>query len=278
MFPRMNDTIKALAYAALVLLLGIGFAFLPQVNTLLYMSTPAISALLMMFLVTGEGWRKPGWASLGLFRFGWRGMLPALVIPLAIMLLSYGTVWLAGLADIRIPAQFGGYPWTYSPLILFVMFLGNMLTTSLGEELGWRGYWLPALVRAFGERRAYLINGFVHGLWHLPIIWLTGLYHSEQALWFASLMIVLSCMTLAPVIGSLRLRTDSVWPASVLHTAHNLSWNVLSGLTVASSPLVHYISGDNSILITLCYGMISWFIWARSGTERTGTVSPSVLH
>lgn len=72
MFPRMNDTIKALTYAAIVLLLGIGFAFLPQVNTLLYMMTPAIAALLMMFLVTGEGWRKPGWTSLGLFRFGWR--------------------------------------------------------------------------------------------------------------------------------------------------------------------------------------------------------------
>ncbi|MBG9794305.1 hypothetical protein ABD76_18045 [Paenibacillus dendritiformis] len=268
MFPRMNDTMKALAYAVLVLLIGIGFAFLPQVNTLLYMSTPAVAALLMMLLVTGEGWRKQGWAQLGLFRFGWRGMLPALAIPIAIMLLSYGTAWLAGLADVRIPGQFGGYPWSYSPLILFVMFLGNIVTTSLGEELGWRGYWLPALVRSFGERRAYLFNGFVHGLWHLPIMWLTGLYHSEQALWFASLMIVLSCIALAPVVGSLRMRTDSVLPASVLHTAHNLSWNVLSGLTAASSPLVYYISGDNSILITLCYGMISMLVWARSGTAR----------
>ncbi|MGG4395820.1 CPBP family intramembrane glutamic endopeptidase [Paenibacillus thiaminolyticus] len=269
MFPRMNDTIKALTYGAIVLLLGIGFAFLPQVNTLLYMMTPAIAALLMMFLVTGEGWRKPGWTSLGLFRFGWRGMLPALVIPLAIMLLSYGTVWLAGLADIHIPDQFGGYPWSCFPLILFATFLGNIVTTSLGEELGWRGYWLPLLVRACGERRAYLINGFIHGVWHLPIIWLTGLYHSEQAPWYASLMIVLSCLALAPVIGRLRLRTDSVWPASVLHTAHNLSWNVLSGVTAAGSPLVYYISGDNSLMITLCYGMISLFIWARTGTART---------
>lgn len=108
-------------------------------------------------------------------------MLPALVIPLAIMLLSYGTVWLAGLADIHIPDQFGGYPWSGFPLILFATFLGNIVTTSLGEELGWRGYWLPLLVRACGERRAYLINGFIHGVWHLPIIWLTGLYHSEQS-------------------------------------------------------------------------------------------------
>lgn len=275
MFPRMNDTIKALTYAAIVLLLAIGFALLPQMNALLYMLTPAIAALLMMFLITGEGWRKQGWTHLGLFRLGWRGMLPALALPLAIMLLSYGTAWLTGLGELRIPGQFGGYPWSYSPIILLTMFLGNIVTTSLGEELGWRGYWLPALVRAWGERRAYLINGFIHGIWHLPIIWLTGLYHSEQALWFASLMIVLSCIALAPVIGSLRLRTDSVWPASVLHTAHNLPWNVLAGLTAASSPLIYYISGDNSILITLCYGMISMFVWARSGTARA---SQSVVH
>ncbi|WP_374019405.1 hypothetical protein ABU162_06865 [Paenibacillus thiaminolyticus] len=134
MFPRMNDTIKALTYAAIVLLLGIGF--LPQVNTLLYMMTPAIAALLMMFLVTREGWRKRGWTSLDLFRFGWRGMLPALAIPLAIMLLSYGTFWLVGLAQIHTPDQFGGYPWSYFPLILFATFLGNIVTTSLGEELG----------------------------------------------------------------------------------------------------------------------------------------------
>lgn len=43
------------------------------------------------------------------------------------------------------------------------------LLVSLGEEIGWRGYALPALLRRTSALRASLILGLLWGLWHLPV-------------------------------------------------------------------------------------------------------------
>jgi membrane protease YdiL (CAAX protease family) len=54
-------------------------------------------------------------------------------------------------------------------LKLIVMFFGMIfLDGPLGEEPGWRGYFLPALDRRFGPVLATLLVAVVWYLWHLP--------------------------------------------------------------------------------------------------------------
>lgn len=56
--------------------------------------------------------------------------------------------------------------WGWFALVV-VMFLFN---TVLGEELLFRGYLLPRMQKAFGER-AWLMNGFLFGVYHLHVPW-----------------------------------------------------------------------------------------------------------
>jgi len=57
-----------------------------------------------------------------------------------------------------------------SAWILLVCFAHNLLLGgSLGEELGWRGFLLPALLRESSPLGASLVLAVVGGLWHLPI-------------------------------------------------------------------------------------------------------------
>lgn len=57
-----------------------------------------------------------------------------------------------------------------SAWVLLVCFAHNLLLGgSLGEEIGWRGFLLPALLRERSPLGASLVLAVVSGLWHLPV-------------------------------------------------------------------------------------------------------------
>ncbi|MGA0566633.1 CPBP family intramembrane glutamic endopeptidase [Rathayibacter sp. KR2-224] len=103
---------------------------------------------------------------------------------------------------------------------------------TIGEELGWRGWLLPSL-RPLGTWPALIITGVVWGLWHAPII-LLG-YDFDQPNVFGLLAMVGGCLFLGILIGWLRLRSGSVWPAVFAHGAFNAASGFLVLLASAGS-------------------------------------------
>jgi len=119
---------------------------------------------------------------------------------------------------------------------------------ALGEELGWRGWLLPHLLR-LGLVPALLLSGLIWGLWHAPLI-LLGYNYPGAPGWLALLLMVGVCTVTGAVFGWLRLRSESVWPAAIAHGA----FNAAAGLSI-----VFAASGQE--VDTVHAGILGWSGW-----------------
>ena len=93
-------------------------------------------------------------------------LLSAALMP-AVFLGAWTLANLGG-GDFRIAALEGGF--LRAAWILLVCFAHNLLLGgSLGEEIGWRGFLLPELMKRIPPLAASFAVGLAWGLWHLPV-------------------------------------------------------------------------------------------------------------
>ena len=255
MFQNLSNLTKAVLFYVITMAISLPLillfqTFLPraEILVLINMLTPLLAALIMLFGVTGEGYTKEGRASLGLGKLGLRWWGLAFLLPIPVLLLSYGFAWVTGLARLATGPGEGGLS------AALLNFLPNLLAAILlgfGEEFGFRGYLLPRLM-GLGAKRALLISGFLHGVWHLPIILLTPFYPTEGNLLIFIVLFLLTLTAAGVIYGYMRLVSDSVWVPTLFHGAFNAFWDLFSSITIVVSPVAfQYLSGEAGLLTFL---------------------------
>ncbi|WP_336660950.1 CPBP family intramembrane glutamic endopeptidase [Leucobacter sp. USHLN153] len=120
---------------------------------------------------------------------------------------------------------------------------------AFGEEVGWRGWLLPAL-RPLGTWPALAISGAIWGLWHSPVI-LLG-YNFGLTDWRGVALMTVGCIFWGALLGWARLRTGSLWPAVFGHGALNASAGLASVLVAVGAPL------DPALVLPL--GVAGWIV------------------
>ena len=223
------------------------------------MTVPAATVLLMLLVVTRDGYTQgrlgfPRPAPPRTPRLAGRHLAPVLV-----GLVGTAIVWATPLASFVAPDD------SLSTIVgFFVQLLLFTLTLSLGEELGWRGYLLPRLL-PLGRNPALLVTGLVWAAWHLPLIFLTPLYHADGNRWLTVPLFVATIVAGSFFFGYLRLWTGSTWPAALAHSAHNGAWGTLAAFTVTTDPVIvnEYLVGDNGVLILIGTIAMAWWLGRR---------------
>ena len=263
MFTKLADTSKAAIFSVLALLMAVGAALLIRtleltggMNTfVLWESTPTVAALVMLLVVTRDGYSKEGWKVLGLHRLGLSVWWIAFGGTLLITVAASAVVWATPLASFVVPE--GGIA---DPVINFLIQVVIIAPTFvLAEEIGIRGYLQPHLM-FLGRRRALLLVGLVWATWHMPLIFLTPIFPVGNKL--ISLPLFYGTVVAASfVYGYLRISTGGVWPASLAHAVHNAAWGTLGAFTATSFPVIvnKYLVGDYGILILV--GAVIGAIW-----------------
>jgi membrane protease YdiL (CAAX protease family) len=280
MFTKLTDTNKAAIFSVLVLLMALVAAVLirfldltPNLGMwILWSCTPTVAALIMLLVLTRDGYSREGWKVLGLHRLGLSVWWIAFGLTLLITVAASAVVWATPLASFVVPE--GGILDSLINLLIQVAIL--MFTFSLAEEIGMRGYLLPKLL-PLGRTRALALSGLVFATWHMPLILLTPFFPIGNELISVPLFYA-TVVAATFVYGYLRLYTGSVWPASLAHAVHNAAWGVLGAFTLTSYPVIvnKYLVGDFGLLILV--GAVIGAVWLNRRLMKgdPGEPPPSV--
>ena len=136
---------------------------------------PTIAAVVTALAVFGRAELSLIWARVSRWRVspGLYGL--ALLVPMGASLI---VVVVASLSSTEVAFDPGGG--TLPKLVLIFLFFA-IVDGPLGEEIGWRGFFLPILLERLGPIAASLILGVVWFLWHLPLYIATGRFEMTIA-------------------------------------------------------------------------------------------------
>jgi membrane protease YdiL (CAAX protease family) len=91
---------------------------------------------------------------------------------------------------------------------------------SLGEEVGWRGYFLVRTMELVGPWPGLIGHGLAWAFWYVPVIWIVQ-NGSEHSLANA-VAVSVTCVLLGILLGWLRLQSRSIVPAVVANAIYTI--------------------------------------------------------
>lgn len=210
-------------------------------------------------LVMHEGFRDVSFRLRGP-RMG-NAFLLALFFPFVIGVVSYGFMYLFGLAEFD-PPPFPiavGSPLGQFGAILAFSLLGILLLLipDAGEEIGWRGYLLPRMIDA-RLPQPVLFSSLVWGVWHLPVVF-SGVYAIGPSRWISAAGLIVATLAFGTLLAWMRLGTGSVWPCVVAHAAWNSVIN--GGFTLATHNATENMwAGETGIVVAITLLLAVWML------------------
>jgi membrane protease YdiL (CAAX protease family) len=220
------------------------------------MWAPGMSALVTRFVyqrnVRGEGWSlRP-----------WRWLLVGYLVPIAYATVAYAAVWTLRLGRVDL-GQF------HYPIATF-LFLGTLQGTlsATGEELGWRGFLVPALAERMSFTATAIVSGVIWTAWHVPLIVFGG-YNAGTSTLYAILCFAVMVVSISFPMAWLRLRSDSVWPCALLHGSHNLFIQAFFDRVTVDTGITRWLTTEFGAALAITGAITAWLFWRqRAAVER----------
>jgi membrane protease YdiL (CAAX protease family) len=184
-----------------------------------------------------------------------RYIVMALLIPLIYLGISYGIFW--QISGEGFPLSFG---FETIPEWIFGILMSSVL--AFGEELGWRGFLLPRMTAAWNVIIAVIASGIIWGVWHMPLM-VSGLYQSGTVMGYQLTFFLFETVILTGILAFLRLKSDSLWPAVILHGTHNFLDQAVFGPVTTGADSA-YFAGETGFITAIVMGLILVLIVVRT--------------
>jgi len=195
---------------------------------------PSLSGLLTVAAFAGRRGVTSMVARLKIWRIHPKWYVFVLFYPLALWLsLTVVHVIMGGswpdystplfVTEYPIPDEIKGSGFIYFIPIVFIQ--QTLIGSSMGEELGWRGFALSDMQKKWGATMASLILGLIWGIWHLPLALNPDDIRSQTPFLFTLLGTIASAVLFTWVYNHTR---NSLFLALLFHTGLNMPYLFLA--------------------------------------------------
>lgn len=149
-------------------------------------------------------------------------------------------------------------------LLLTVGVLKNIGST-LGEEIGWRGFFIFELRKVMSFKALSIVSGIIWAMWHYPLLNL--MFGNSAFLYLHIASFTIMIVGISVVLAYYTFKSNSLWPAVLYHSVHNIYiQKVCTPLTVATERTTFWID-EYGFMIPLITTFFAIYFWKKAEKE-----------
>ncbi|WP_127140264.1 CPBP family intramembrane glutamic endopeptidase [Flagellimonas marinaquae] len=209
----------------------------------------------------------------------WKYIRLSYLIPASYGVITYVLIWIFGLGNLANKeaitewgAELGLFGiGTLNPTsitIIAIILLGTVeviraSATTLGEEIGWRGFFIHELRKVLSFTGVSICSGVVWAAWHWPLL----VYYSNNVLLeFITFFIVIISMSF--IMAYYTFKSKSLWPAVLFHAVSNVYiQKIMPPLTMKIEGTEHWL-GENGIMFAIVTCVFGIYYWRKGIKEK----------
>ncbi|MDX8340239.1 type II CAAX endopeptidase family protein [Draconibacterium sp. IB214405] len=155
-----------------------------------------------------------------------------------------------------------------SIIIIAIILLGTVevirsAATTLGEEIGWRGFFIYELRKVLSFTGVSVFSGVVWATWHWPVI---VYYGNNVIVEMASFYVVIISMSF--MMTYYTFKSKSLWPAVIFHAVSNVYiQKILPELTIKNEGTEYWL-GENGIMFAIVTCVFGIYFWRKAMKEK----------
>ncbi len=209
----------------------------------------------------------------------WKYIRWSYIVPALYGIITYVLIWIFGfgnLANNEAITEWGkelglfgiGTLTPTSITIIAIILLATIeviraSATTLGEEIGWRGFFIYELRKVLSFTGVSIFSGLIWSFWHWPLL----VYYSNNVLLeFITFTIVIVSMSF--IMTYYTFKSKSLWPAVIFHAVSNVYiQKIMPPLTIKVEGTEHWL-GENGIMFAIVTCAFGIYFWRKAMKEK----------
>ncbi|MER3316837.1 MAG: type II CAAX endopeptidase family protein [Allomuricauda sp.] len=234
---------------------------------------PAIAAFITMKIkgrkISSLNWNWGNWKYIRLSYF----------VPALYGIITYALIWIFGFGNLanqetiidwgKELGLFGiGTLNPTSITIIAIILVGTVevvraSATTLGEEIGWRGFFIYELRKVLSYTGVSIFSGIIWAAWHWPLL---VYYSNNMLLEFITFFTVIISMSF--IMTYYTFKSKSLWPAVIFHAVSNVYiQKIMPPLTMKIEGTEQWL-GENGIMFAIVTCVFGIYFWRKAIKEK----------
>ena len=150
-------------------------------------------------------------------------------------------------------------------LLLTVGVIKN-LGSTLGEEIGWRGFLIFELRKVMSFKSVAIVSGLIWAVYHFPIINL--MYGRGEHLLLHLSAFTIMIIGVSVILAYYTFKSNSLWPAAMYHSVHNIYiQKICTPLTISNEKTIFWID-EYGFMIPIITTVFAFYFWRKAEKEN----------